>query len=137
MIKHTQTIRQQEPTNCLSLFEYFMLVLKWLKPIVTMVCWFWTLYYSFDFLLILFQPGVGFYIETSHLICRALNWFVVQIKWLVSIWNPTLLKFVKVSFLKTSVECCLRNHTSYFIIYNQFVRNSVHLNFFDNEKIIW
>ena len=24
MVKHTQTIRQQQPTNCLSVFDYFV-----------------------------------------------------------------------------------------------------------------
>ena len=24
MVKHTQTIRRQQPTNCLSLFDYFV-----------------------------------------------------------------------------------------------------------------
>ena len=29
MVKHTQTIRRQQPTNCLSVFDYFVgLVLK-------------------------------------------------------------------------------------------------------------
>ena len=32
MVKHTQTIRQQKPTNCLSVFDHFVgLALKWLK----------------------------------------------------------------------------------------------------------
>ena len=31
MVKHTQTIRQQQPTNYLSVFDHFMgLALKWL-----------------------------------------------------------------------------------------------------------
>ena len=32
MVKHTQTIHRQKPTNCLSVFEHFVeLVLKWLR----------------------------------------------------------------------------------------------------------
>ena len=32
MLKHTQTIRRQKPTNCLSVFEHFLgLVLKGLR----------------------------------------------------------------------------------------------------------
>ena len=32
MVKHTQTIRRQQPTNCLSVFEHFVgLELKGLK----------------------------------------------------------------------------------------------------------
>ena len=32
MVKHTQTIRRQQPNNCLSVFNHFVgLVLKWLK----------------------------------------------------------------------------------------------------------
>ena len=32
MVKHTQTIRQQHPTNCLSVFDYFVgLALKELR----------------------------------------------------------------------------------------------------------
>ena len=32
MVKHTKTIRRQQPTNCLSMFDYFVkLVLKGLK----------------------------------------------------------------------------------------------------------
>ena len=32
MVKHTQTIRRQKPTNWLSVFDHFMgLALKWLK----------------------------------------------------------------------------------------------------------
>ena len=32
MVKHTQTIRQQKPTNCLSVFDHFVgLALKGLK----------------------------------------------------------------------------------------------------------
>ena len=32
MVKHTQKIRQQNPTNCLSVFDHFEgLALKWLK----------------------------------------------------------------------------------------------------------
>ena len=32
MVKHTQTIRRQQPTNCLSVFDHFVgLVLKGLK----------------------------------------------------------------------------------------------------------
>ena len=30
MIKHTQTIRQQQPTNCLSVFDHFVSV--WQDP---------------------------------------------------------------------------------------------------------
>ena len=34
MVKHTQTIRQQQPTNCLSVFNHFvLLVLKGLTLI--------------------------------------------------------------------------------------------------------
>ena len=34
MVKHTQTIRQQQPTNCLSVFDYFVgLELKGLKVV--------------------------------------------------------------------------------------------------------
>ena len=34
MVKHTQTIRRQEPTNCLSVFDQFMgLALKGLKDV--------------------------------------------------------------------------------------------------------
>ena len=34
MVKQTQTIRRQQPTNCLSVFDYFMgLALKWLKDV--------------------------------------------------------------------------------------------------------
>ena len=34
MVKYTQTIRLQQPTNCLSVFEYFVkLVLKGLNPL--------------------------------------------------------------------------------------------------------
>ena len=32
MVKHTQTIRRQQPKNCLNVFEYFVgLALKWLN----------------------------------------------------------------------------------------------------------
>ena len=35
MVKHTQTIRRQQPTNCLSVFDHFVrLALKGLKAIV-------------------------------------------------------------------------------------------------------
>ena len=34
MVRHTQTIRRQEPTNCLSVFDQFMgLALKGLKDV--------------------------------------------------------------------------------------------------------
>ena len=32
MVKNTQTIRRQQPTNCVSVFDHFVgLTLKWLK----------------------------------------------------------------------------------------------------------
>ena len=32
MVKNTQTIRRQKPTNCLSVFDHFVgLALKWLR----------------------------------------------------------------------------------------------------------
>ena len=35
MIKHTQTIRQQQPTNCLSVFDHFVgLALKGLNILI-------------------------------------------------------------------------------------------------------
>ena len=38
MVKHTQTIRQQQPTNCLIVFDHFVeLVLKELKKIDTTI----------------------------------------------------------------------------------------------------
>ena len=37
MVKHTQKIRRQQPTNCLSVFDHFLeLALKWLST--TEVC---------------------------------------------------------------------------------------------------
>ena len=39
MVKHTQTIRWQQPTNCLSMFEHFVgLALKGLTHFVSMFC---------------------------------------------------------------------------------------------------
>ena len=36
MVKHTQTIRRQQPMNCLSVFEHFVgLALKGLRSVVT------------------------------------------------------------------------------------------------------
>ena len=35
MVKHTQTIRRQQPTNCLSMFDHFVgLVVKGLKMLI-------------------------------------------------------------------------------------------------------
>ena len=41
MVKHTQTIRRQQPTNCLSLFDHFVgLALKGLPPFDTWDCYY-------------------------------------------------------------------------------------------------
>ena len=55
MVRLTQAIRRQQPTNCLSVFYHFVgLALKWLKY----------------FLVKSFQCSVTFHIEISHLTCR-------------------------------------------------------------------
>ena len=48
MVRHTQTIRREQPTNCLSVFDHFVgLERKWLTPALK------TLYYSIILLCIL------------------------------------------------------------------------------------
>ena len=40
MVKHTQTIRQVFPNNCLSVFDHFVrLALKGLKSIINLLTW--------------------------------------------------------------------------------------------------
>ena len=73
MVKHNQTIRPHQPTNCLSVFDHFVgLVLKELttangeriqnhvdkerlNPLTT---------------------NVPHHIETSHLQCKSIDWFL-------------------------------------------------------------
>ena len=90
MVKHTQTIHRQQPTNCFSVFDHFSgLARKGL-----------TANYRFEVgrkkheIYILntlnpFQPSVAFHIETRHLICSVnqITGFCMQqntgLKWVI------------------------------------------------------
>ena len=59
MVKHTQTIRQQHRTNCLSVFDHFVgLALKGLKKVeyedITAACFCWLTYNAFYVIILIY-----------------------------------------------------------------------------------
>ena len=72
MVNHTGTVRRLLPTNCLSVFDHFVgLALKGVTYLVIVKHIFHQNQPFATSHLTHFQASVGFYIETSHLLCRA------------------------------------------------------------------
>ena len=76
MVKHTQTIHQQQPTNCLRAFDQCSFLTNASQCSAPNVA-------DYSKALTHFSPVL-------HFIQKPNIWFPLQIKWLVSIWNVTL-----------------------------------------------